>query len=85
MSGLAYRMEQLRREEIASADPYMGRGVFLVAPGMDCDAITGQLTERLGMIVPAVSWNGIGAWVDLGGVPGMSAQELERRWSGTFP
>jgi hypothetical protein len=78
-------MDQLRREEIASADPYMGRGVFLAAPGTDLDAITGKLAERLGMIVPAVTWDGIGAWVDLGGVPGMTAQELESRWSATSP
>lgn len=85
MSGLAYRMEQLGREAVASADPYLGRGVFLSGLGMDRDAITGKLAERLGMIVPAVAWDGIGAWVDLGGVPGMSAQELESRWSGASP
>lgn len=83
MSGLAYRMDQLHRDVIASADPYLGRGVFLAAPGMECEEITGKLAERLGMTVPAVAWDGIGAWVDLGGVPGMDAQELESRWGAT--
>jgi len=81
MSGLAYRMDQLCREDIASADPYLGRGVFLAAPGAGCEEITGRLAGLLGMTVPAVAWSGIGAWVDIGGVPGMSAQELESRWS----
>ena len=81
MSGLAYRMEQLSREVVAATDPYLGRGVFLAAPGMERDKITGALAERLGTVVPAFAWDGIGAWVDPGST-GMSAELIRDLWDG---
>lgn len=78
---LAYRMQELSREEMAASDPYEGRGVFLAAPGTGMQAIIGELAERLGMIVPATAWDGIGAWVDPGST-GMSASLILDRWDG---
>lgn len=79
MSG--YRMQELTREEMAAADPFGSRGVFLGAPGRGSGEITEMLAERLGTTVPAVTWDGIGAWVDAEGA-GMGVQEMESRWRG---
>jgi hypothetical protein len=78
---LAYRMQELTREEMAASDPYEGRGVFLPAPGMGAQSIVDALEGRLGMIVPAIAWDGIGAWVDPGST-GMSAALILDRWDG---
>lgn len=77
----SYRMQESSREEIASCDPYEGRGVFLGAPGKGREEITGMLASRLGMIVPAVTWDDIGAWVDPGST-GISAELIRDRWDG---
>lgn len=76
----SYRMEPLTREQMAASDPFEG-GVFLSAPGMDCEAILQALELRLGRIVPAVAWNDLGAWVDPGST-GMSAELIRDRWDG---
>jgi hypothetical protein len=77
----SYRMEEIPREQMAATDPFGGRGVFLSAPGMNRDEITGALAGRLGMTVPAVAWDGIGAWVDPGSTE-MSAELIRDRWDG---
>jgi hypothetical protein len=77
----SYRMEAVTREQMAAADPYEGRGVFLGAPGMKSSEIVEALAARMGMIVPAVAWDGIGAWVDPGSC-GMSAGLIRDRWDG---
>jgi hypothetical protein len=76
-----YRVQELTREEMAATDPFGSRGVFLGAPGRGSGEITGMLAERLGTIVAAVTWDGIGVWVDAE-VAGMTALELESRWKG---
>jgi hypothetical protein len=77
----SYRIEEISRQEMAAADPYQGRGVFLGAPGRSRDEIVEELASRLGMIAPAVTWDGIGAWVDPGST-GMSAGLIRERWDG---
>lgn len=74
-------MQELSREEMAADDPYEGRGVFLAAPGMEGQLIVGALADRLGAVVPAIAWDGIGAWVDPGST-GMSAALILDRWDG---
>lgn len=74
-------MQAHSREEMAAADPYGGRGVFLPAPGESSGTILLRLGERMGAVVPAVAWDGIGAWVDQGSC-GMSAAIICDRWSG---
>lgn len=76
-----YRMQELSREETAAADPYDGRGVFLAAPAKTSGQILKELAERLGMTVPAIAWDGIGAWVDPGST-GMSAVIVRDLWDG---
>jgi hypothetical protein len=77
----SYRAEEIPRDQVAATDPYEGRGVFLSAPGMSCEEITGALAERMGATVPAVAWGGIGAWVDQGST-GISAELIRERWDG---
>lgn len=74
-------MQQLTREETAAADPFGGQGVFLAAPGTGSGEILGRLAGCLGTTVPAVAWDGIGAWVDPGST-GMSAELVQRLWDG---
>lgn len=75
-----YLIEPLTREQMAASDPF-GDGLFLSAPGMDCEAITRALEERLGKIVPAAAWNDLGAWVSPGST-GMSAELIQDLWDG---
>ena len=79
----SYRMEPLTREQMAASDPF-GNGIFLSAPGMDCDSILRALEQRLGKIVSAVAWSDLGAWVDPGST-GMSAELIRDRWDGGRP
>jgi hypothetical protein len=77
----SYRMEEVPREEMAAADPFGGRGVFLSAPGMSSDEIIKALAERTGKIIPAAAWDCIGAWVDPGST-GMSSAHVRDLWDG---
>lgn len=63
---LAYRIEDLSREEMAAQDPYEGRGVFLAAPGVSGPEMLRRLAVASGAILPAIAWDGIGAWADPG-------------------
>lgn len=69
------------REEMAAADPYEGRGVFLAAPGVKGGEMLARLSESLGQAVPAVAWDGIGVWTDPGS-SGMTAVAIRERWDG---
>ena len=81
MNMLAYRMDSFSREEMAAEDPFEGRGVFLAAPGIPGADIITALSEALGVTVPAVAWDGIGAWIDPGST-GMSTELVQCRWDG---
>ncbi len=73
------------REELIAADPFVGRGVLLWMPGVDgADEQMELLASRLGMIVPAVLWPGIGAWVDCAAA-GMTPGEAEARYQARPP
>jgi hypothetical protein len=63
---LAYRMQDHTREEMAAEDPYEGRGTFLPAPGATGAEMLARLREVTGEILPALAWEGIGVWADLG-------------------
>jgi hypothetical protein len=69
------------REEMAASDPYGGRGVFLAAPGVAGDEMITLLAARMGAVVPAVAWDGIGAWVDPGST-GTDPDLIRERWDG---
>lgn len=69
------------REEMAAEDPFGGQGVFLPAPGVTGEEILRSLASRMGRVMPAVTWDGIGVWVD----PGSSEADaglIRERWDG---
>jgi hypothetical protein len=71
-------MEDVSQEEI-NADPFGGEGVFLAMPGTDSPGIIDALSGVFGMIIPAVTWPGHGAWADPRPTP-MTAADLLARW-----
>jgi hypothetical protein len=73
-------MQGHSREEIAAADPFEGRGVFLEAPGAKSAEMLAQVTACAGSPVPAIAWDGIGAWIDLGSTE-LDVKELRRKWA----
>lgn len=77
----SYRMEEASRDQMAAADPFGGNGIFLAAPHLENEEIIDALETRLRMIIPAVAWGGIGAWVDQGSI-GMSAARVRALWDG---
>lgn len=77
----AYRMQALTREEMAAADPFGGRGIFLEAPGAGTAEMIERLASCLGVTVPAVAWGAIGIWADPGS-SGMNAASIRDRWVG---
>lgn len=81
MSINCYRMQEVPREEMAAADPFEGRGVFLPAPGVKSQEALSRLATCLDAVVPAVAWDGIGVWMDPGS-SGMNAAIVRDRWVG---
>lgn len=77
----AYRMQEFSREEMAAADPFAGRGVFLAAPGASSAEMLERLASCLGATVPAAAWDGIGVWADPGS-SGMNAAHVRDQWVG---
>jgi hypothetical protein len=78
---LAYRMQESSREEMAAADPFEGRGVFLASPGSGKAEMLARLATLLDATVPAVAWDAIGVWVDPGSI-GIDTVALLGRWNG---
>jgi hypothetical protein len=73
-----YRTDTLDRDQLAKADPYGGRGLFLAMdePG---DVILAALEEAAGAPVPACAFGGHGAWVDTG-APAVDRERLLSAW-----
>lgn len=78
---LAYRAEEANQAAMAAEDPFGGGSVFLWMPGSTAEQILDDLARRLGMIVPAVAWDGLGAWVDVKEAC-LTREELLARWQG---
>jgi hypothetical protein len=74
-------MQEFSREEMAAADPFEGRGVFLAAPGAKSAEMLERLFSCVSATVPAVAWDDIGVWADHGS-SGMNAASIRDRWSG---
>lgn len=74
-------MQEASREEMAAADPFEGRGVFLPAPGSSSGQMLARLAACLGSVVPAAAWDGLGVWADPGS-SGMNAADVCDLWNG---
>lgn len=74
-------MQEVSREEMAAADPFGGRGVFLAAPGLSPGEMLARLERCLGAVLPAVAWGGIGVWTEPGS-SGIDAVAVRDRWDG---
>jgi hypothetical protein len=72
-----YRMDTHDGSQMAAEDPFGGNGVFLAHDGSG-QQIIGRLEGVFGL-VPAVTWPGRGAWVDISAmdIPG---EEASARW-----
>jgi hypothetical protein len=75
---MSYAIEAIPVSQIAAEDPFAGRGVFLACGEEDVQA---ELDRAFGGTVPAVTWPGLGAWVDQNG-SGLSPEELVSWWKG---
>jgi hypothetical protein len=74
---LTYRIDEASPGEVQS-DPFGGHGIFLA---MDAPAaeILAALEEAAGTTIPAVAFEGSGAWLDVRGQgPGLTAVTVER-------
>lgn len=76
---LAYRLEMLTEEQIASQDPFSGAGERLNTEGFGQEAAGLMLTEIFGT-VPHVVFPGC-AWLDTSAFPaGMTGEEAQIIW-----
>ena len=75
---MSYSIQVRSAAEIAAEDPFSGRGVFLACAEGDVQA---ELERAFGGTVPAVTWPGLGAWVDREEA-GLSPGELASWWEG---
>lgn len=74
-----YQVTEATPEEVASADPFEGRGAFLPMDA-SADGILRELEAAFAAVLPAVAIPGRGAWVDAGGI-GIDPREIARAWS----
>jgi hypothetical protein len=76
---LTYRIDEAAPGEV-QADPFGGHGLFLA---MDAPAaeILAALEEAAGAVIPAVAFEGLGAWVDTRAAGAGQAAALAR-WEG---
>ena len=74
---LSYRIDEATPEEV-EADPFGGHGAFLP---MDAPAaeILAALEEAAGTVLPAVAFEGKGAWLDTRS-PGADLPAITARW-----
>ena len=75
---IGYRMDVATTKEVASQDPFGGRGVFLPMEAAG-DEILGELDRVFGT-APSVAWPMRGAWVQADKT-GFSAADLQARWA----
>lgn len=72
-------MEEIPREEAAAEDPFGGTGVFLAAPGLTSLRMLEFLASLSETVIPAVAWDHLGAWADLGS-PEAANLDLKSGW-----
>jgi len=73
---LAYSVSWPAPEEIASADPFRGHGLYLAAPALGPAEVGRLVHDLLGL--PCVAWEDH-AWVDLSAA-GEDPREVSARW-----
>jgi hypothetical protein len=74
---LSYRIDEASPGEV-QADPFGGHGLFLAidAPAAE---ILAALEEAAGSVIPAVAFDGSGAWIDKR-APEVDAPGILARW-----
>jgi hypothetical protein len=76
---LAYRIDEATPGEV-QADPFGGHGAFLAMAAPAAEILC-ALEAAAGRVIPAVAFDGTGAWVDAS-APGTDLPRILARWEG---